>query len=1763
MPRAALKKNAIRVLDSSSHRIQLSHIYLVLRTLGLKIPDWIVDFDVALQCLHRVSYFSEADSLQDIRPALESFFEADKIDHFLNHFPRSGVSHKSGKFRLTDEEFLKNPIYGLFAGIENEIYDRFTLNLNQHTQTYHPLLTFGLISVIFINKTTLIDEEYKGMKTLCNNLKRLVSIQSWKDNFSKLIIDFINQSPNRNDLSLPSFFTAVTNKELNLASLDKDQESLLRKLVNIFDSDGDSILHPSNDMAEELQNKLPAEPEEKMGDNAEILIKPKIDIDIDEDLEKQSNLFIKTVGTHRKERDAQNLLYSNETLLPNEIATVEESIYQTDIDNRLRLCRALSLYYSIPIERIPSILIGIPELDFTKEVMRARIVIDTENNKIYLPTPIQVLHEESDEKLKHQHLPLILESNTKTFIELVANKKMGGSLADFLDKDLINLAKSFKDLPEFRQHRITRGKVAQALSTNILNYCHDQVKTAYLQGGSYKFIHMGCYYTRLSIQSLNELFLVVSKSTFKRSEFPEHAKEQGFIGSQRTPEIDAVKSFLIQTRKKLENLKHSIKITNDLWTFHNEFTLYTITLLNLSTTHRPHLDPYFTQQNFIDDKLVQITEKVVMKGFEGRVCVLSDQSVQQYHLYLKHLACLAEALLKQGFGELSQVLTNLLEGLNDPKDGLPLFFLIKNSKIQPINKSSLKTYYQSIEGLEFHENFYRHCFSSYMTSIQIPRLLIATQMGHISKGLEPFSASTQLSPVEFYKKLKPSLNKYFSVLGIVPVKPPILTKYKKLSLTNLTWETRSLGPFHRETARKFELEDDTITVIDQILWTSESNSLEKRIYINKALQSNHLKMIKKMGFRKAQKTLSEYYHYKKTKFSWKIESYNPLVKSPFDRFFGFKFQQGKKYYNKILSTLLEFIENKDLVDSKNTQIMLSLSALVSGAVFNKTHLLEIAKADKKRYQDIGISLAIDLTGLNIKSCRTWILNSVSVSIVNKLNDNCTAISEMDIDAYLKTLGMPRLSKLTTYLKCYHRIYFSGIHVNFIDNLEMQNSVGVAGYQAMFGNFTPQNNALSTLYDSHHDLSLAVEGAIAKEKQSNIDENLSRMKTFSSLLGDAKRKGLGWVESLTEIEQFESNLKEYKLLLVEHLLINWIKHELDIKALAVSSITTYFSKIYGYVIIGFKEFSSIEEIEDDNLYDDIYPQILKSISEDYDLKNTVGPFSALGAFHTYLSEFYGFQDLHFSSGKVEKKSSIQPLLHEQQYQQILKFIDETPDCDKKTKSCLKLGFILYKKMGLRLGEIFKLQPKNICLESKTIHVSGNRISASKSERGNRLLTYDLLLDDKEMKLLSTWSENLTLHPKVKYFLFDDLNQKYSNDIVLNRISHFYKTLIRSVTNNPKLSIKSLRKSFASEVFIKLSTHKNNRMVRSLYKIKDSSIQDHIHKVFNLSTPENLYWLEADWMGHSTPLTSFESYVLTKDLAVFLHSEVQLESLPNYLKILRSLAPKQDFNEAVFRNLNRYQNEKFLRLFATKLTNLKKVPFQGFKPSFKTLFNVKLDIDTLQKALVLNAHDIDPFKIDQYLYMPDGTTNLIKGMATNVTQQEGNAVPATIIKNMIKKLSWFEFDGGTFNKKRLSKATYQTLSNALEILSVKEINIMADIWKRQIPSAYEKTAEFTITSRQDLKLFLSLYKKIHAHNTHGGYLSISAKGIKNLQEDPCLDVEEAFIMFSDDRQLDGEKFPVEEFILKVSNHAKTAKVKEFCSYGLNSIIFWAFIAKQIKE
>lgn len=851
-PRENLKKNAEIILEKTSSKTLIANHYPILRALGIG-PIGLPGFQDAILTLNKVCSFSNIDTVQALSASLLHLFTQNETDHFLEKFPLPASSHKSGDFKVDNDTFKNCPIYWLFSGVDDQVRERFTTDINLKNISYHAIATFGLLAITHRNLVNPVGQPEKGLSNLAENLKLLMTNPSWKENIEEVISSYFSSQKNPITQPLSHFLEKVYEDQIPLKDLNNNQISLLNKLAQLNHSNPEILANNTTtlDNGSQLASKSNNNPPPESN-----IYRTPTDPNVngnESEAESESNSFHKTVGTWRSEIAAQNILFSNEVLLPEEVEAVESSIYGGDaaIDDSTKLCRALNLYYSIPLTNISSILIGTPGLDFLKNEMDNRIVIDIANDLIHLPTPIQRLNQKTNERYIHDHLPLTLESNTKSLLlRLINTDNSTHFLKEYIDKKSLENASSFKHIQGFKQHRITEGKVSRVLCSQILHACHDEVKTAYIQGGAYNFIHMGCYYTKLEVDNLNKLFIDTCKTTFSHCSFPENQKlPSGSIGSNRAPKIDQVKSFINKKLGQLNKLRKSIKSPDELWKFHNELTLYTITLLNLSTTHRPHLDPYYSIENFIDDRFVQITEKVIMKGFEGRLCVLSNTSLVQFKEYLKHLNYITQSLSDTS----KKLFTNIANRKSDPRNGTPLFFLVFNNRVQPITKNEIREYLCSIDGIQLSENFYRHLFSSYFAKINTPRQLIATQMGHISKGAEPYATWSQFSPTEFYNQLAPLLDSYFTKeLDIKTIRPPFPKSYKPMGI-NIICKKRPLGPYAREALRKANLYDADIEQLDRLLFQDVQEATKSKLFINRETQKKHLSILKSQKIRTPQK----------------------------------------------------------------------------------------------------------------------------------------------------------------------------------------------------------------------------------------------------------------------------------------------------------------------------------------------------------------------------------------------------------------------------------------------------------------------------------------------------------------------------------------------------------------------------------------------------------------------------------------------------------------------------------------------------------------------------------------------------------------------------------------------------------------------------------------------------------------------------------------------------------------------------------------------
>jgi hypothetical protein len=337
---------------------------------------------------------------------------------------------------------------------------------------------------------------------------------------------------------------------------------------------------------------------------------------------------------------------------------------------------------------------------------------------------------------------------------------------------------------------------------------------------------------------------------------------------------------------------------------------------------------------------------------------------------------------------------------------------------------------------------------------------------------------------------------------------------------------------------------------------------------------------------------------------------------------------------------------------------------------------------------------------------------------------------------------------------------------------------------------------------------------------------------------------------------------------------------------------------------------------------------------------------------------------------------------------------------------------------------------------------------------------------------------------------------------------------------------------------------------------------VDESFNLERPHNVYWLLATWMGHSTPQTTFEYYVLTQELALFLSFERMLQEDSQYTQVLKSLNVIKPVNEATFKNLNRFKNHKYASLFSSKITSLSSESFVPGEAIYSDLFAVNLQNEALQKILALHANDFEDKSIDKRLFLSSGTAKLIVDTAKQLfTPAKGRSIPDVLLKNMIKKLAWFEFDHSKneFKEKRISQLTKKMLANR-EKLEDSELGELKLIWQKQLVRSNKNPGEFVIFNVEDLQCFLGLYDKFQMHDDLDGSLIVEIEGFK-IEDDPLSFEGHSYLNSIDKRTLSVEEFPEEEFVLKLSYRASEAKKQATCQLGLNSIIFWTLLGKAV--
>ena len=1753
--------------------ITLSECKLLARSLGLT-HGYIHNTKHSFRNLNKVVSAAPKGSFDKLESVLDKVNIRNQAEEFHNAFPVNSAN-ANNSFNIQDNIYEKNKIYGIFSGLTHDSVNSFSSDFALIPKNHTVFVFLSLVCLIKINLDQKHDEPYRGLKSFSDNLKKLTTQDSWKEDFSSIV----QKACSNTDVSISSFNELINYLKFQKAAiypyLEADPQIFLKKLFELLEvtrildnfskkpatknsvSDNKNTakkVETSDDLENSKLEQMTLSGFEPLPSLSSVQIWDKLTTEswkqneIDE-LERNSLEFIRM---HRHPKDAHPIAQSNAVLLPNEINSLEIEIQRAiheemnENDRLQRLCWSLMLYYGVPVNRIPTLQFG-----FEKATTAINtIYLDLENHIISIPTPFKKIKPDSHHNQHLIALPLYstIESILKIIIQDKSKVENTNSLRQFISPELLENSKSFKDISNFRQYRITAGKVSRTIGFNTYFNTLDEVKTAYLNGGEFNFLHSGTHYTELNKPDLVNTFKQVAKKTFQFWQFQNFdlKNDQIKIGSESNPNIETVRHFLNEKHLSLLNLKKQLKTAEDYWHFHNEFTLYSITILNLSALHRPQNDIYYSASIFLPNDTVQITDKVENEAMNGRIAILSSIAIEQYRYYLKYLENLIFVWIDQGQYELAKMFKNATSHLNSNENGVSLFSLIDKGKIRSIKTKDLEIYYKSISGLELNNNFYRHLFSSWATEMNTPRFIIAAQMGHASRGLETYSPNLFFSPSLLREKIQNLLNELMVKLEVKTFKNLHIANIKKFPNSTLEYQLEKLGPYQRAFIQKKPINTEDRAQIDRLLFPN--SKIPNAVYVTKKEQEKHKKKLERT-IKSPHKTLELYYQFQKETRNWKIASNNSLYSSPFSKTYGYRFHKN----NNLVETIQQLTHN--LATSCNPtnhiriKVILMLSAAEVGAVLNPRQLLSIANIQTYCYLNVGFSYAVNIEHDGNKN--TWILNGISVAILNllkRLEEKSTKdFSQESLDQFLNSeLKLPSLEVIARACKNVHQMTIPSYLLNYHSKTHIQSSIGVEGYRQLSLNYRIPETSRELFQ-----VPLLRESS-DKSKSDKFLKDLSKKLNEVKSKNRKDRKNV-----LNELIEWKSTKStENKIHFFAEILFEWICFELSKRngTLQPSSVADYFSRLYNNGIVDqFIGLQSIDDVNDSLLKDEIYPSFFAKLED----KNSLLT-AELSSLHDFLTLF-GFAPLHFENKKITSFSITENILTESEFKHSLDAIDADSNTLKETKICLKLTLIFYRRLGLRRYEALKLNTKDIDLVSQTVHIA----KYEKTKAGNRLLPYHLLLEETEIKLLENWVNKLrnTFEEKTEQLLFSFISYPDEEQQKL-KIYRYLTSLVRQITGKNDLSIKSLRKSFASEIALQILLQHNQALVLKTLDLRKNFITPkHLKNFMGNSNPENCMWLLANWMGHASPQTTLESYILTMDLIVFLKTEEIFEERQrhkkkeSYTEILKACCQRQDLSESVFKNLNRVKGFKYPKLFIDQLSETKTNIKDSILINYETLFEHNICINNIQKTLTLHTVQYSIDKIKSKLIIPDEylkhLISTYKKIISKITPESD--LNSLIEQSIIDRCTYFYFKDGEIHQNKTHKRGYEFISECLR-LDTQDINTLFELWLAQIDLDFMKDGAFIIKNTTDLKTTLKIFQKLPLFykNKNETIMHVVAKGF--ITNSRLLDIQfDSNIYFSDKRVQTNEKLALTTFHLKLSVRQHNSKKTSSCPIAINAGIF----------
>lgn len=315
------------------------------------------------------------------------------------------------------------------------------------------------------------------------------------------------------------------------------------------------------------------------------------------------------------------------------------------------------------------------------------------------------------------------------------------SLASFKG-DINNLRDTIKavlrEINTEKNTRITLPRIVNYMSIYLANLGQDASEIALLTGRNISQ-EPGCSYYQVQVQSLFSLHQnyinTLLEDSFEKEKLVVNKKSHLTVGSYLQVKLDKLYSLFDQMHTTLESIRKNgwVEIEN----FHNNYTIFTLFILNLSTGHRPVRHPYHSIECFdLLAKTVHISDKEIRTGLSARVLPLPEVACEQVNNYLSHLSSIASY-----YQNIEPVTGNKIQQSLNGKG--PLFFFLKENSFLPVTPKVLNEYVEFIFPIRL--NWNRHLMRSWLRRQGIRGPIVDTWMGHVGTGGDGFARYSGIS----------------------------------------------------------------------------------------------------------------------------------------------------------------------------------------------------------------------------------------------------------------------------------------------------------------------------------------------------------------------------------------------------------------------------------------------------------------------------------------------------------------------------------------------------------------------------------------------------------------------------------------------------------------------------------------------------------------------------------------------------------------------------------------------------------------------------------------------------------------------------------------------------------------------------------------------------------------------------------------------------------------------------------------------------------